>query len=623
MKKQEQEECMEFLSTKFEHLECIGGSGEVYVGQSKEHWGVYAIKKINLLGREINPLKEINKLYSHHHPNLTQIFSHIHKINWMYVIMEWCDYSLASPEFSLPPPLLRVIELLFHICEGLKYLHNKGIPHLNLKPTNLLLKGGVLKISDFGILRDCNQGKGKRRPMSMSALKDPNLNSYPEFIAPELNIEGYQPKETDIQADIYSLGVLLHFLCTGNLNPTLPVLKAPLQSPEYSIFNEVIPKCLEGNPEQRPNIEGMLILLRSIQQRFQRSPGAAMQEPTQTANLRKELGNVKTELVKVSKKLKKMEIENERLCEKLLEVQNANELLSRKFELTCEQVAGLPRQVQTWMKYLPEKEQGKVSPRRGRSRSNKSDEKVPSSLHSQYKRKVSNTLSEGEYPASPLLLSEHSIGNINICTICTDRVSRSTSIVLECKHVFHLKCMRNYVSKQTQGKFLLTIKEQTQNPNLCPKCEIQIGRVIIMKLLSGDELQTIKSKYEEREAEQHEKALTSAKIVQEKYVTETSKGFNVREVPTRGTEDKVKREKKRKKTENTVKLMCRICFTEIERDETDRFKLINCLHVFHLSCLNKHFSRVQKTVSCPLCLELISTTDYCTICPNNILKNSK
>ena len=109
----------------------------------------------------------------------------------------------------------RVLELVVPLLRGLEYVHTRGVVHRDLKPENLLIDEQNVRLGDFGLV-GAEEGK---------------IAGTPHYMAPEV----IRRQRVDRRADLYSLGVLLYELVTGEL----PYDGAP---------HEVAQKHLEDRP---------------------------------------------------------------------------------------------------------------------------------------------------------------------------------------------------------------------------------------------------------------------------------------------------------------------------------------------------------------------------------------
>jgi DUF4097 and DUF4098 domain-containing protein YvlB len=128
------------------------------------------------------------------------------------------------------------------ICEALQYAHQQGVVHRDIKPENILIdKGGQLKIADFGIAKMMGQ------QVQTGLTQEQQVIGTPHYMAPE-QVE--RPKTVDHRADIYSLGVVLYEMLTGEL----PLGKFALPSRKVQVdvrLDEVVLHALEKEPERR------------------------------------------------------------------------------------------------------------------------------------------------------------------------------------------------------------------------------------------------------------------------------------------------------------------------------------------------------------------------------------
>ncbi|MDC1405074.1 serine/threonine protein kinase [Akkermansiaceae bacterium] len=174
------------------------------------------------------------------HPNIVTVHDFGQQGDFYFLLMEFVDgpnlrhlirdHHLSAEEaLAIIPPL----------CEALEFAHSQNIVHRDIKPENLLLDSkGRVKVADFGIAKII----GQTNPHSDRAA------GTPAYMAPE---QKDSPAGVDSRADIYSLGVVLYEMLTGerpdeNLRP--PSEKKTSLDVR---LDEVVLRALDSNPEQR------------------------------------------------------------------------------------------------------------------------------------------------------------------------------------------------------------------------------------------------------------------------------------------------------------------------------------------------------------------------------------
>ncbi|MCJ7572084.1 MAG: serine/threonine protein kinase [Candidatus Thermoplasmatota archaeon] len=145
-------------------------------------------------------IRELNNWVGLKHPNIVEIYDY-NILPIPYIEMEICDSSLDKKK--IPLDTLDAIKIIQEICEGIKYAHKKKIVHLDLKPQNILIKEGIIKITDWGMSKLITE-----HGMTTIGLSLP-------YAAPEQFSKKFGEK--DQQTDIWQLGVLFYYLITGNL----------------------------------------------------------------------------------------------------------------------------------------------------------------------------------------------------------------------------------------------------------------------------------------------------------------------------------------------------------------------------------------------------------------------
>jgi serine/threonine protein kinase len=122
-------------------------------------------------------------------------------------ITEYCDKNKMIIEDRL--------RLFLHVCEAIKYAHQKGIIHRDIKPSNILVTTedgeAAPKVIDFGVARAINQPLANRT----FHTEQGQLVGTPEYMSPEQ--ADLSNQDIDTRTDVYSLGMLLYELLAGLL----------------------------------------------------------------------------------------------------------------------------------------------------------------------------------------------------------------------------------------------------------------------------------------------------------------------------------------------------------------------------------------------------------------------
>jgi eukaryotic-like serine/threonine-protein kinase len=179
------------------------------------------------------------------HPHVMRIFPNPDRSR-VYMVMEWCEGRLLrdilSKEGKLPQD--RAIRIALRILEALDYIHKQGVVHRDLKPENIMVDDhDNVKLIDFGI---ASMEGAKRLTYAgfTQALGTPN------YIAPE-QVRG---KRGDARSDIYSLGIMLYEMLSGQTPFSGP---SPLAVMNDRLINHPLPPR-EANPNISPQLQEVL-----------------------------------------------------------------------------------------------------------------------------------------------------------------------------------------------------------------------------------------------------------------------------------------------------------------------------------------------------------------------------
>ncbi len=242
---------------QLEILECLGrgGMGVVYKARQKSLNRLVALKLLapervrdpQFAGRFA---REAQALAALSHPNIVTIHDFGQAGGFYYLLMELVDGAnlrqlLRARKFT-PEEALAMVPPL---CDALQYAHDRGIVHRDIKPENLLLdKSGRLKVADFGIAKMLGSLPAAE-PDSLAAATDATQSALgtPGYRAPEQKSD---PGRVDSRADIYSLGVVIYELLTGELPGGR--LEPPSRKVRIDVrLDEVVLRALEQKPELR------------------------------------------------------------------------------------------------------------------------------------------------------------------------------------------------------------------------------------------------------------------------------------------------------------------------------------------------------------------------------------
>ncbi|MEM7260636.1 MAG: protein kinase, partial [Planctomycetota bacterium] len=187
---------------------------------------------------EARALAELN------HPNIVAVYEQGEHEGSYYLVMEFVDgVSLRDvmEERRLTPE--EAFQIIPSLCSALEYAHTKNIIHRDIKPENILVdRAGTPRIADFGLVRIV----GDAAPATRLTKTQTVLGTL-DYMAPEQR-EGC--RDIDHRADIYSLGVVLYEMLTGEL----PIARFPRPSERARLehgVDDIVLKVLEKDRERR------------------------------------------------------------------------------------------------------------------------------------------------------------------------------------------------------------------------------------------------------------------------------------------------------------------------------------------------------------------------------------
>ncbi|HLI69349.1 MAG TPA: protein kinase [Ktedonobacteraceae bacterium] len=220
-----------------------GGMAEVYLGYDRRVRRQVAVKV--LYGRDESFVRRFERealavgALAHNH--ILPLYDFGEQSPWYYLVMPYVDgctlrdYLFRHKQLTLE----ETASFLSQIASALQYAHDHGVVHRDVKPSNILLRqDGYAYLVDFGLAKAI---QGAEVLTSVGAMV-----GTPEYMAPEQS-NGL----SDYRSDIYSLGIILYQMLTGQLpflaeSPVAVSLKHIQSTPTPPrMLNDAIPQSIE------------------------------------------------------------------------------------------------------------------------------------------------------------------------------------------------------------------------------------------------------------------------------------------------------------------------------------------------------------------------------------------
>jgi len=269
-----------------------GGMGQVFKVRNVISDRVEAMKILlpDLAGRQDLAdrfLREIKVLAALNHPNIAALRTALTLGNQLVMVMEYVEgTSLATRLERGPIAPTDALNYVDQVLSALSYAHQRQVIHRDIKPANMMLTpDGVVKLMDFGIARTATD-------RALTATGTTLGSMY--YMSPE-QVKG-QP--TDARSDLYSLGVALYEMVTGQRpfkgdsdyslmaaqvqqQPRPPI---ELRSDLPAALNEIILLAMAKEPSQRfQSADAFRKALGSVRGQMEKSGALVAGTPTATS----------------------------------------------------------------------------------------------------------------------------------------------------------------------------------------------------------------------------------------------------------------------------------------------------------------------------------------------------
>ncbi|KAI5119303.1 hypothetical protein M0805_008218 [Coniferiporia weirii] len=215
------------------------------------------------------------------HCNILPLLGYVVEGEYPSLISEWMEDGTVS-RYIIEHPECDVLTMILGIAEGLKYLHDEGVIHSDIKADNVLVsRSGVPRICDFGISRML----AASQTFGGASTQTGGIRGSVRWMAIELLVISDPPAKHSTQSDIWAFGMTVYELLTrtlpyANLKHDLHVMFAILQGdqprfpesfddwPEcYQKIWGICCSCWNPDPNLRYSMEHVVSYLRFLYQR--------------------------------------------------------------------------------------------------------------------------------------------------------------------------------------------------------------------------------------------------------------------------------------------------------------------------------------------------------------------
>jgi len=250
-----------------------GGMGAVYLAKDTQLDRNVALKFLGALmdnSEEFRQrfIREAKAAARVNHPNIVNIYEISANMGKAYIAMEFVNgtslHGYLKEKGKLAPR--EAVNYMVQACSALDAIHKAGIVHRDIKPDNIMIaQGGLVKLMDFGL------AKAEDARMTNAGV----VMGTPAYMSPEQA----RGQDVDCVSDIYSLGLVLHEMLTGQTffrtgdvmarqQTEMPPVPSTVAEGVPEKLDEIVMKCIAKDPKERfQSAEELANALREVSER--------------------------------------------------------------------------------------------------------------------------------------------------------------------------------------------------------------------------------------------------------------------------------------------------------------------------------------------------------------------
>jgi Tol biopolymer transport system component len=237
----------------------VGGMGEVYLAEDSRLHRKLALKLLPAqftsdADRVVRFQRESRAASALNHPNIITIFEIGHEQGIHFIASEFIEGDTLRKRIQRGKLSVKeALDITMQVASALSAAHQAGLVHRDIKPENIMIRrDGYVKVLDFGLVKltELKGDDASRHPQASLSTKSGTVLGTVNYMSPEQALG----QEVDQRTDIFSLGVVLYEMVSGQL----PFKGATIASTFDAILNKQPAAISSSNPQVSVELERII-----------------------------------------------------------------------------------------------------------------------------------------------------------------------------------------------------------------------------------------------------------------------------------------------------------------------------------------------------------------------------